>query len=65
MMNATHKGIITLLRSGVTGEKLLLPTDFSLEDAFVLMQRQSVIPLAYQGAMNCGVPNNHSVMKKC
>lgn len=53
-MNITHLGIVMLLRSGITGEKLALPETFSIEDAAVILRRQSVAPLAYQGAVNCG-----------
>ena len=63
-MNVTHEGIITLLRSGVTGEKLSLPGNFMLEEAFGILRRQSVVPLAYQGAVNCGVDKDNPVMQK-
>ena len=63
-MNVTQKGIIALLRSGITGEKLPLPEEFSLDSAFDILCRQAVVPLAYQGAVNCGIPQNHPVMQK-
>lgn len=63
-MDVTHKGIITLLRSGLTGEKLSLPADFSLEKACEIVRKQSVVPLVYQGAVHCGIPKNHPVMQK-
>ena len=63
-MNVTQKGITILLRSGITGEKLQLPADFSLEEAFGILRRQSMAPLAYEGAVQCGVPAENPVMQK-
>lgn len=63
-MDVAHKGIVTLLRSGITREKLQLPQGFAMETAFDILQRQSVVPLAYQGAVNCGVDNKNPIMQK-
>ena len=63
-MNMTHEGIIKLLRSAITGEHLPLPEDFSLEQAFEILRKQSMVPLAYQGAINCGVGKDHPLMQK-
>lgn len=63
-MDILHKRIITLLRSGITQEKLQFPQEFSMETAFDILRRQSVVPIAYQGAVNCGVDKNEPVMQK-
>ena len=49
-MNTLETGIMRLLRSGITGEKLQLPEGFSLEEALPILKKHSVISLAYQGA---------------
>ena len=63
-MNILHKGIVTLLRAAITGEKLSLPQECSLEELVSIAIKQSVGLLAYQGALNCGVDQNTPVMQK-
>ena len=63
-MNDIQKGITLLLRSGITGESLSLPEGFSLEEAFPVMKRHSIVSLAYQGAVNCGLDQTEPVMQK-
>jgi hypothetical protein len=54
-MDTRTQGILTLIKSAVTGEKLPLPQDFSLEDAMEQIKRHSLQAMAYQGAFLCGV----------
>lgn len=61
-MNTVHRGILTLVRSALTGEKLALPEGFTLEEADELIRKQSLLPMAYQGAYNCGIPANSEIM---
>ena len=61
-MNITQQGIITLLKSAVTGERLPLPEGFSLADANLLIQKQGLITLAFEGATLCGVSKAEPVM---
>ena len=63
-MNITQSGIVMLLRSGITGEKLTLPDPFSIEEAALILRRQSVVPLAYQGAVNCGFAQESVVVQQ-
>lgn len=63
-MNATTKGIILLLKSAVTGEKVPLPETFSLEEAKSVIMRQSLETLAYQGAIHCGISSNTEYMQQ-
>ena len=63
-MNVTQQGIVILLKSAVTGEKLKLPEGFSLENACRIMYKQSALPLAYQGILNCGISKNEPLMQK-
>ena len=62
-MNTTQKGIITLLKSAVTGEKLPLPADFTLESAAELIKKHSLVTLCYQGASLCGIPADSELMR--
>ena len=63
-MNTTQRGIATLLRSGITGEKLSLPEGFSLEEALPVLKMHSVLSLAYQGAVHCGIQKDTPAMQK-
>lgn len=63
-MNATQQGIITLLKSAVTGETLPLPEDFSLEEACPMIKKQGLVTLAYEGAVHCGISRQELVMKE-
>lgn len=63
-MNITQRGLLTLLRSAVTGEKLCLPEGFQLEEADGLIRSQSLLPLAYQGAYNCGISPKTELMQQ-
>lgn len=63
-MNVTYQGILVLLRSAITGEKLTLPEGFDLTAAYGDIRRHQLVPLAYEGALHCGVPTNQPVMAK-
>ena len=63
-MNATHKGIVTLLRSAITGERLPLPADFALGNALELTGKHHMAPLIYEGAAACGIALNTPAMGK-
>lgn len=63
-MDALQRGIVILLRSAVTGEKLELPAEFQLEDACRILSKHQVLPLAYQGAVNCGADQQEPVMQQ-
>lgn len=53
-MTALQKGIISLIRSALTGDKLALPDDFPLGEALKIAQKHQIINLVYYGAVNCG-----------
>ena len=63
-MDALQRGIITLLRSGLTGESLCLPEGFDLKEAYSQMTRHCVQELCYLGAVNCGVDKKLPIMQK-
>ena len=62
-MNTIYQIIKTLLRSGITGEKLTLPVESIPEEVYQIVCRQSVAALAYQGAVNCGVSHQELMQK--
>ena len=61
-MDIITQGIITLIKSAVTGEKLPLPEGFSLENAMEQIGRHGLYTLGYQGAFLCGIPVNEPAM---
>lgn len=63
-MNTTQKGIIALIKSGITGVKCHLPDDFNLEEASKEMLRHGIAPLAYNGAVYCGISKDDPIMRK-
>ncbi len=64
-MNNTQKGIVLLLKSAVTGEKLDLPEGFQLEaeDTRLMIKKHQLVPLVYVGGLNCGLPSNSPMMQ--
>lgn len=63
-MNTTQKGIITLLKSAVTGQAFPLPEGFSLETARETINKQALVTLVYEGAVLCGIPRQEPAMKE-
>lgn len=63
-MDAQGRGILTLLRSGLTGEGPALPGEFALEQAYEQLKRHQVLSVAYLGAVNCGVSKSLPVMRR-
>lgn len=54
-MNTQQRGILTLLKSAVTGVGCELPEGFSLEDALPTIRAHSLSTLACEGAALCGI----------
>lgn len=54
-MNTVQQGIVLMLKSAITGERLELPEDFELEAAAEKIRAHHIASLAYAGAVNCGV----------
>lgn len=63
-MEGQQKGIVALIRSGITGEKLTLAQDFDLEQAYPELVRHQIQPLGYLGAVQCGAAKELPAMKK-
>lgn len=62
METSTKTQILTLLRSGLTGERLALPEGVDMDAAYREMKRHQIVPICYVGAVNCGVDKTLSVM---
>lgn len=54
-MDTTQRGVITLLRSAVTGKALPLPPEFDPEQVKPYVQKHHILPLIYEGAVICGL----------
>ena len=54
-MNVTQRGIVTLLRSAITGGNLQLPADFDIAAALPLIQKHHMVTMVYDGAVRCGI----------
>lgn len=63
-MNEIQRGVLTLLKSAVTGQALPLPEGFSLEEAMPVIKKHQIVPLAYEGAVNCGVDTKSPPMQQ-
>ena len=63
-MTETQKGILTLIKSAVTGESGNLSPDFSLSEAWEKVKRHSITGMLYEGAALCGVSVKEGVMPR-
>lgn len=61
-MTDLQQGILTLIKSAVTGQPCDLPAGFSLEEAIPVIRKHQLIPLACEGAVLCGLPNTPHLM---
>lgn len=63
-MDVLQQGIVTLIRSGLTGEKRTLPEAFDLEQAYPRIVHHQIQPICYLGAVSCGVDKQLPVMQQ-
>lgn len=63
-MEILQRGIVTLLRSAITGETLPLPEEFHIADAMEQVKRHAMATLIYEGAVRCGVPKSETAMQQ-
>ena len=63
-MDEKQQGIITLIRSAISGETLPLPEGFTLGDAMEQIGRHGLQTLCYQGAFHCGISRSDPTMMK-
>lgn len=62
-MQPIYKGILALIRSAITEEKVELPNEFSLDKAYQIIKSQQIENLIYNGAMRHGGLGDAAVMK--
>lgn len=63
-MNTIHSGVLTLIKSAITGESYPLPETFTLADAGRLIHKQEIWTLIYLGACNCGFTGETEIIEK-
>lgn len=63
-MDLTQRGILTLMKSAVMQQPFSLPEGFSLEEAYPVIRKHHIVPMAFDGAVLCGIPRTHPVMGK-
>ena len=63
-MTTQQQGLITLVRSALTGHAYPLPADFDLADALAQAKRHGITALALYGACNCGIDANTPAMQQ-
>lgn len=64
-MTNTQRGILILIKAALTGKTPgELPPDFNLEEAYKEIRRHQITPMAYAGAVLCGIPKDHPVMQQ-
>lgn len=61
-MDAIQRGILTLIRSAITGQALPLPEEFHIDQAEKLILSHQIVGLAYEGAVLCGVDRGAPAM---
>ena len=62
-MNDYQKGIITLIKSALTQQAHPLPEGFNMEDALIMIRWHHMMPLAFEGAVQCGLPQDTPAMQ--
>ena len=62
-MNDIQLGVITLIKSAITGDKLTLPDGFSVDEALPVLKKHGIQAMGYIGAVNCGIPKSEPVMQ--
>ncbi|MBE5758494.1 MAG: hypothetical protein E7332_00465 [Clostridiales bacterium] len=63
-MDTIKKGVLTLIKSTVTGEKQNLPGNFVIEKALPQIKRHHMVTLAYEGAVRCGIDKKETAMQQ-
>ncbi len=62
-MNVQQRGIITLIKSALSGKSHELPEGFSSEGVIDIAREHQISPLVYYGATNCGFDKSSEEMK--
>ena len=62
-MNIEQNGIITLIKSALSGEKLALLEGFDFAKACETAKAHGVSAIIYYGALNCGIDSSSAEMQ--
>ena len=54
-MNETQIGIISLIKSAITGKKAVISKDFDWQKAIKVVKKHQIAPLIYYGIINSGI----------
>ena len=63
-MELIQKDVIMLLKSAITGEKYKLSNLFDNSEIMRIVHKHSIVPLIFQGALNCGIEMDNPIMQK-
>ena len=63
-MDIQKIGIISLIKSAVTGQAVSLPANFDLELTWDMIKKHQITSMIYYGVSNCGLNMNPPIMKK-
>lgn len=63
-MDIMQTGIVTLLKSAITGSGFPLPDDFDIDAAYPVIRAHNITALAYAGALNCGIDQKKPAMQQ-
>lgn len=63
-MTSMQKSVIDLIYAAITKTKIELPQDFSISKAAEIAKKHQIIPIIYYGALQCGIPNDDTVMQE-
>lgn len=63
-MNSLEKGVLTIIKSALTGECYELPEDFDISKLVEVARFQQMCPIIYFGALNCKISSDNPIIKK-
>lgn len=63
-MDIMLQGVISLLKSAITGCRIDLPEGFDIEEVYPRIKAHHMATLIYSGAVNCGIDQNKPVMQQ-
>lgn len=62
-MNVIQQGIATLLKSAVSEKELALLEGFDIGAAYPWVKSHKIAPMIYDGALRCGISQQHPIMQ--
>ena len=63
-MNSIQLGVLTLLKSAITGDCYPLPEGFDMEQALPVLKHHGIQTMGYLGAIHCGISKAEPVMQR-